>query len=344
MGGRAWIGRLGALALAGAVAAGALWIGGARAGAAGPGPTAWGLAQLRVPEAWTVSQGAGVTVGVVDSGVDPTAPGLTGRIVATADCIGSGGNETGCRPGPAPDLAGHGTLVTSIAAAVAPSATIVVARAVGASRAGYDEDLAAGIDWVVDHGARVVNVSLSDVDAGGTFLSATLAAAVERAWARGAVPVLAAGNLAEMSPYGDLDALVAAATTATGSLAPYSNTTASAKWGVAAPGSVLALLPGGANAIHSGTSIAAPHVAGAVALLLAHGDNRDLAVQHLLSAAVPCSGCGHGRVDIARALGVVPPAVAPPPPRPAPAAPPPDLEIPDASLLDRAPSLDALQG
>jgi hypothetical protein len=69
-------------------------------------------------------------------------------------------------------------------------------------------------------------------------------------------------------------------------------------------------------------------------------------VQRLISTAVPCTGCGHGRIDAAAALGVVPrpPAPATPsptvPPTTVPA--PPQLAVPDPSLLDQAPTLEAL--
>jgi subtilisin family serine protease len=316
-----------------------VWLVAARAGSSGAEPASWGLTQMRAPEAWRVSTGQGITIGVVDSGVDPASPGLLGKVVQSADCIGSGGVETGCRAGYALDSFGHGSLVASVAGQVAPGARFVAARAIGPSRMGGDDDIAAAIDWVVSHGAQVVNVSLAVEEGGVVSLSPRLQEAVQKAWARGAVPVLAAGNEGGDSPYGTLDALTVAATTPTGSIAPYSSRTNTAKWGLAAPGSVTAVLSRGRLVTHSGTSVAAPNAAGAVALLLAHGERREAAIQRLLTTAVLCTGCGYGRIDVAAALGIAvpPPAppttVAPPPPEP-------DLSIPDPSLLDRAPTLD----
>jgi hypothetical protein len=107
------------------------------------------------------------------------------------------------------------------------------------------------------------------------------------------------------------------------------------------------VLSSGVQILHEGTSVAAPNVAGAVALLLAHGETRDSAMQRLASTAVPCAGCGHGRVDLAAALGVIPipPTTVAPKPIPAspvPTPPPVQLTVPDPALLDQAPPLEAL--
>jgi subtilisin family serine protease len=322
-----------------------VWLVGVGAGASGAEQSTWPLAQLRAEEAWPVSTGQGVTIGIVDSGLDPSASAVAGKVGAMADCVGSGGQMTRCRPGLAPDAVGHGTIVASVAAQVAPGAKFVAARAV-AGKLGGDDDVSAAIDWVVDHGAQVVNVSIAGEGPTSLTLSPRMSDAVERAWARGVVPVLAAGNSGEASTYGNVDALVAAATTAQGSLAGYSAQTTTVKWGVAAPGAVVMVLPGGQQVTHQGTSVAAPNVAGAVALLLAHGETRDGAVQRLASTAVACTGCGHGRIDVAAALGVVPraaPSTAPPDPKPVPAPPSPaQLAVPDPGLLDQAPRVEAL--
>jgi len=332
-----------------AVLAGGLtaWLVGAHAATSDALVANWSLTQIHAQAAWPITTGQGITIGVVDSGIDPTAPAVAGKVGATADCVGSGGDEALCRPGLAPDGVGHGTVVASVAAQVAPGVRLVPARAV-AGHYGGDDDVSAAIDWVVDHGARVVNVSIADGDTPDIALSPRMTEAVERAWARGVVPVLAAGNTGGVSGYGNVDALVVAATTASGTLASYSAGTNGVKWGVAAPGGIVMLLANGVQLLHEGTSIAAPNVTAAVALLLAHGATPGGAVGRMISTAVPCAGCGHGRIDVAAAFGLTPAPPAPPRPpvtSPATTVPPPpplDLSVPDPSLLDRAPPLDAL--
>src|SRR5437588_12793844 len=66
----------------------------------------WNLAQIHAPDAWGASTGAGVTIGVVDTGIDLSHPDLRSKIDATANCVGAP-----CHDGGAEDGHGHGTLV-----------------------------------------------------------------------------------------------------------------------------------------------------------------------------------------------------------------------------------------
>jgi subtilisin family serine protease len=257
--------------------------------------------------------------------VDSSHPDLAGKIDATANCIGGT-----CRDGGADDGHGHGTIVAGIIAAdtgngrgiagVAPDAHLVVAKAVDDNGTGDVNDINNGIKWVVDHGARIVNLSLGDPNFLLTSLLGTpLRPAVEYAWSRGAIPVLASGNEnvgllgLGSSNYGGLDALVVGATDKSGSVASYSSPIGNAKWGVVAPGGsgggpgedVLSTYPGGRYAWVAGTSMAAPHVSGALALLLSEGLSPSAAVQKLLSNLdhVSCgTGC-QGRLNVAAAVG-----------------------------------------
>ena len=302
----------------------------------------WALEQIGAPRAWNRSRGAGVLIGVVDTGVDLGHPDLAGKVVASANCVG----RRPCAPGGGQDDNEHGTIVSGIAAAVtgngegiagvAPDAGLVVAKALDGNGVGSSDDIKAGIEWVVSQGARVVNLSLGDEqDLVAALLGNPLRGAIEAAWSRGAVPVVAAGNFnvcggdRGSQNYGGLNAIVVGATDRSGSPACYSSPPGTAKWGLVAPGG------GGPEAgvagnvfstgvgryvSAAGTSMAAPHVSGAVALLLAQGLSPAAAVGRLMGSLdrVPCGNGCQGRLNVAAALdaGSLPPAQTVPPPAP----------------------------
>ena len=294
----------------------------------------WGLAQIGAPAAWASTTGAGIRIGIVDTGVDLTHEDLAGKVVESTSCVGSGGDQAKCS-GTAQDDQGHGTHVSGIAAAardngvgiagVAPDAQLVVAKALNAAGAGSVADINAGIKWVVDHGARVVNLSLGDPNFVLTSLLGTdMKEGIDYAWSKGAVPVVASGNSNLLglgigsSNYGDLNALIVGSVGPDGREASYSSPLGNAKWAVMAPGG--SGDGGPENDIYStfwkaneknayaslaGTSMATPHVVGAVALLLAEGYSPEAAIQRLISTADPLEGCSGsmclGRINTAKA-------------------------------------------
>src|SRR5918996_4120767 len=210
----------------------------------------WGLAKIGAPEAWTYSTGQGVRVGIVDTGVDLNHEDLAGRVVESTSCVGAAGDPAKCN-GSAQDDQGHGTHVAGIIAAtkdndvgvagVAPNAELVVAKALSAAGAGTEEDINASIKWVVDHGAKVVNLSLGDPNFVFTSLLGTsMREGIDYAWSHGAVAVLAAGNTNLLglgsSNYGDLNAIVVGATGPSDEMASYSSPLGNAKWAIVAPG------------------------------------------------------------------------------------------------------------
>ena len=312
-----------------------------RAGATGDLTGAqWDMRQIGAPAAWARTTGAGVRIGIVDTGVDAGHEDLGGKVVAFGNCVG------GCKDAGAGDDEGHGTHVSGTAAAanngigisgVAPSAQLVVAKVLDSGGNGSIDDVNAGIHWVVDHGAQVVNLSLgSDVSLlSGIFGDTSLSDGVEYAWSHGAVAVLAAGNTnffgLGSSNYGNAHALVVGATGPDGGVAGYSSSLGNAQWGLVAPGGddtnqadcsdaaqqgrcILSTWPGSKYAWAQGTSMATPHVTGTVALLRAEGLSAAAAVQRILDTAakVPCGQGCHGRLDTAAAVGL--------PATPAPAA------------------------
>ncbi|MEU4382244.1 type VII secretion-associated serine protease mycosin [Micromonospora echinofusca] len=157
----------------------------------------WQLDVLRAKTAWRSSTGEGVTVAVVDSGVDATHPDLAGQVLPGLDLVAPRG-ATG-----SPDPVGHGTTVAALiagrnddergAVGLAPDARILPVRVLDAENR-YDDALivAKGVRWAVDNGARVINLSL-----GGSGDSPALAAALDYAFVRDVVVVACTGNLGD---------------------------------------------------------------------------------------------------------------------------------------------------
>ena len=161
----------------------------------------WHLGALNVAEAWTYANGAGVTVAVIDSGVDADHPDLQGQVLPGLDLVDpKGDGDT--------DLVGHGTTVSGIIAGrndddagvvgIAPKAKILPVRVLDQDNR-YNDALivAKGVRWAVDKGARVINLSL-----GGNGSSAALAAALDYAFAKDVVVVACTGNTSASSSTG----------------------------------------------------------------------------------------------------------------------------------------------
>jgi type VII secretion-associated serine protease mycosin len=288
----------------------------------------WALERVGFERAWTVTRGAGVVVAVVDTGVDPTHPDLAGRVLEGWTFAGAGDrSRRGQRDGH-----GHGTHVAGILAADprggrglsggAPGVRVLPVRVVDEDGIGWSSDIASGIVWAADNGARVLNVSL-----GTSRPSRAVTAAVEHARRRGAVVVAAAGNDGEDGPLSYPAAqpgvLAVGAVDPGDDVVPFSST--GPHLGLVAPGlSVLSSVPVSVDrsrlARASGTSMAAPHVSAAAALVRAREPRlpeagvvaRLLATAQDLGAPGRDDRYGAGLVDPARAVGVAP---VPPPVR-----------------------------
>jgi subtilisin family serine protease len=158
------------------------------------------LRALDVPTAWRSSTGAGMTVAVLDSGVDASHPDLAGQVLPGADFVD--GSTDGRR-----DFVGHGTTVAALiagrndkssgVAGIAPAAKILPVRVLDKQNK-YDDAtvVATGLRWAVDHGAKVVNLSL-----GGGARSDALAAALDYAALHDVVIVACTGNVTAGSNY-----------------------------------------------------------------------------------------------------------------------------------------------
>jgi type VII secretion-associated serine protease mycosin len=306
----------------------------------------WDFTKLNVAAAWQLSTGAGVTVAVIDSGVEASHPDLAGQVLPGLDLV----TDTS---GTSTDPNGHGTHVAGTIAArtgngtgvsaVAPHVQILPIRTLDASGSGVMSDVATGIVYAADQGAQVINMSL-----GATVQVTSVSNAISYARSKGVVVVAAAGNSRTTNsptlwPAADNGVVAVASTDENDGYSSFSNRGSYVD--VAAPGgSILSTVPSAGYAYYSGTSMAAPHVAAAAALVKAYRplltpDQVELALTSTatdLGTAGRDLDYGHGRINPADALAAVaassstplpsavtttPPTTAPPTTAPATTAP-----------------------
>ena len=284
-------------------------------------PVLYGVRRVGAPAFWAAHlAGAfpatgGVAVGIVDTGIDAGHEDLRGKVQACGAAAEGRVSEGECADGD-----GHGTHVAGTigaladngvgVAGVAFNSPLIVCRALGGpGGSGTVADVAACIRWVHDRGARVISMSL------GGPSSRTLAEAAKTAYARGgrrgALLVAAAGNdgngVTEF-PAGLPQVVSVGAIDARDAVAPFSNENADVE--VTAPGvDVLSLRAGGGYVSESGTSMATPHVSGAIALLWGADPSASATtIRARLDGAVDDLGApgrdpayGFGVVDLAKA-------------------------------------------
>lgn len=311
-------------------------------------PRQWGLALVEAQRAWKVATGKGVVVAVVDGGVDATNPDLRGKVLPGKDFVHGSRNAWS-------DVDGHGTNVAGIIAAtrdnglgvagVAPDARILPVKS---GEVLPDPALTpAAVRWAADQGAKVILISEATMPGFDVvypvLLDGDVQAAIDHAWAKGAVVVVAAGNNSEpicSSPaslrhvvcvgavdkrgvkptFSSFDAtmthdyLVAPG----GSDAPYAGFDNPAGdtgedeqvWTTAVAG-IGTSEPQGRWAQVRGTSFASPFVAGVAALLVQKGLTNAQVVRRLEATATDLGPPGRdpvfgfGLVNAARAVGAV---------------------------------------
>jgi subtilisin family serine protease len=231
-------------------------------------PLQWHLLKISGPQGWNVSTGStGVPIAVIDSGVDPSHPDLSSKILPGYNFLKENTDTH--------DVHGHGTMVAGSAAALSNNVIGVASVAwenpvmplVVVNRSGWATyyNMSRAIIYAVDNGIRVMNLSLA-----GSSSSTTLQDAVDYAWNTGAVILAAAGNSSTDTPYypAACDNVVAVSATNSGDfLAGFSNY---GNWiTVSAPGDdILTTTKGGGYAFKDGTSFASPLTAGLAALVM----------------------------------------------------------------------------
>ncbi len=254
----------------------------------------WALDKTSYEAAWPAARGAGVTVAVVDTGVLGSHEDLAAAMVPGTDLASDAHSVDPAGTGMV-DPGGHGTHVAGIIGARAnngrgiaggaPSVKIMPVRVLDAHGSGVASDVAEGIIWAADHGARVINVSL------GGGQSAGMQAAMQYANEKRAVVVAAAGNAyqagnAPTYPAAYPEAIAVAAVNDQLGHASFSNTGSYVD--IAAPGEMI-LSTYGDNAHDyqwmSGTSMATPYAAAAAALIVSENKSLSAAgVRQVLQA------------------------------------------------------------
>ncbi|MDO8689684.1 MAG: S8 family serine peptidase, partial [Dehalococcoidia bacterium] len=244
----------------------------------------WNMSKINAPSAWDITMGSSnIIVAVVDTGIDTSHPDRPQNLILGADYIADPTGATKVSGDPQ----GHGTHVSGIVAArtnngigaagVAPGASLMSVRVLDASGSGDTDTTAKGIVYAVDHGAKVVNLSLSGFDS-----STVEEDAVNYAYSKGVMIVAAAGNCfvagsgclvanPMMYPAALPHVVAVAATDSSDNHTFYSEEGSYVD--LAAPGggsssdAIWSTCTGSNYCQKAGTSMASPHVAGVAALV-----------------------------------------------------------------------------
>jgi hypothetical protein len=269
--------------------------------------SAWHLPKIGASIAWDKSQGAGVTVAILDSGVDSAHPDLGSKLVAGWNFYDNNANTS--------DVYGHGTKVAGAAAAasnnhtgiasVAGQSRIMPIRVTNLSGGGYWSTISQGLIHAADNGARVANVSFL-----GVTSSLTVQNAAQYMKNKGGLVIVSGGNTGTQQTYASTTTMIPVSATdgndVRASWSSYGNYIA-----MAAPGAgIWSTTRGGGYGAVSGTSFSSPVTAGVVALMMSAAPKlQNTKIESLLfSTAVDLGTAGrdpyygYGRVNAAKAV------------------------------------------
>lgn len=274
-------------------------------------------ADVKATTAWDYTHGdPNLVIAVLDSGISPHSE-LAGRILPGINVPDNTTITT--------DECNHGTHVAGILAATGGNGVGIAGMTWNAKLlpvvvvngcTGFESNVATGLTWAVDQGARLVNMSLQFYAGSAVFQQA-----VQYAHAQGALMVAATGNNGNSTiaaPARWNETIAVAATDNNDVRASFSNF--GAETDISAPGvSVWSLSSSGGYTFKSGTSMSVPHVTGAAALLWSYAPSltRDQVRSYILSSAVDLGTpgtdtlYGAGRLDATAALALVPPQTVP---------------------------------
>lgn len=333
---------------------------------------------LNIPTIWQAgNEGEGITVCVVDTGIDPNHPDFAGRLIAAEDFTGEG---TG-------DGHGHGTHVASIVGGsgaasngqyrgVAPKAKLLSAKVLRSDGSGRMSLVIAGLEWALDQGAQIINLSLGS--RGNCNGSDATSVACDAAVEEGAIVIVAAGNEGPESntvgsPGCAKSVITIGASTDQDTIANFSSRGPTQdgriKPDVVLPG--VGIIAGRASGTNlgqplneyytsvNGTSMACPHAAGIAALMLelnpnlTHAEIKNIFMDAVNSLGLDPNEQGKGRLLALEAIEQArqlipepeePQPEEPQPEEPAPPKPQPQTPRPQVPISNPSPQPDGCLG
>lgn len=267
----------------------------------------WHLPKINAPLAWDMTQGDGIIIAILDSGVDPTHPDLVSKLVDGYNFYDNNTNTA--------DVYGHGTKCAGAAAAIGNNSTgvtgvswnskIMPIRVTGTDGWATWSGLAKGLTYAADHGVRVASMSFLNPSSSSSVVSA--AAYLK---SKGGIAVGAYGNNGSLdSTPNTSDMIIVTATDGNDVRPSWSTYGPSAD--IAAPGvGIYVTNNGGGYGSASGTSFSTPIVAGAIALMMSANSNlKPSQIENILFSTALDLGdsgwdqyYGNGRVDAGAAV------------------------------------------